>query len=300
MLTEIVPNFFLVEGQKKGRFPFSHSFLICNENNQALLIDTGSGIEIIQELIKKYRITQVINTHAHPDHSAGNYLFNQEKIPISVPNEALPHAGNLQMLAQRFASPEPLQQKWINFATTTMGIKPYHEKNTYHGGEVFEFGGFSLEAVYAPGHAIDHYCFLERNHRILIGSDYDLTRFGPWYGHPESSIEQTLDSLKKLKELRPKIFASSHLGIIRETINSRIDEFAAKIFQRDDKILQILENKPLTAGQLLKLKPFYQNYPYAPQLMEYWESQMISKHITRLMDEHQIELSSNGLLSVKN
>ncbi|RLI63416.1 MAG: hypothetical protein DRO88_09970 [Promethearchaeia archaeon] len=298
-LKEIVPNFFLVQGHKNGRFPFSHSILLLNDKKHTMLIDTGCGLDFLQDLIHRYQIKRVINSHTHPDHTAGNYLFNRKNIPIVVPTEALQSAGNLNLLAQRFASPRLLQREWIHFVTSNMGINPYIVNQTYNKETNFEFGDFSIQPIYAPGHTVDHYCFFEKNYKILISSDYDLTRFGPWYGHLESSIVQTLSSLEKIKLFHPEIFVSSHLGIVQENIESKIDQFAEVINSRDKKLLKLIEKTSITEADLVKQKPFYQTYPYAPNLMQYWESQMITKHIKRLIVNNKIERDPNGLLSLK-
>jgi glyoxylase-like metal-dependent hydrolase (beta-lactamase superfamily II) len=82
-LEAITDHIFLVQGKNKGRFPYSHSILLLDED--IVLVDTGCGIEPLKKLRKEYDVSYVINSHTHPDHSAGNWMF--EDTPIYVPEE---------------------------------------------------------------------------------------------------------------------------------------------------------------------------------------------------------------------
>lgn len=47
-LKPITHRIFLIYGKKNGKFPFSHSILIVDED--IVLIDTGCGIDILGEI----------------------------------------------------------------------------------------------------------------------------------------------------------------------------------------------------------------------------------------------------------
>ncbi len=42
---------------------------------------------------------------------------------------------------------------------------------------------------------------------MLFLGDYDLTRFGPWYGDVYSSIEDTIISISRLKKIPAGVMA---------------------------------------------------------------------------------------------
>ena len=111
MLEPISEDIFLVQGMNKGRFPFSHSILIFENENKTVLIDTGCGLEILKELKKKYNISYIINSHTHPDHSAGNWLFKDR--PIYVPEEGFNTSGNLVALSERLAEERGNVKEWV-------------------------------------------------------------------------------------------------------------------------------------------------------------------------------------------
>ena len=277
----------MVQGKNRGRFPGSHSILISDEDT--VLVDTGCGIETLKKLKKEYDISYVINSHTHPDHSAGNWVFKDR--PIYVPEEGFESSGDLVSLSKRFVSKE-LAREWRNFVRETMDFKNCKPTKEYTGRNLFRFGKTIFKPIYTPGHTKDHYCFYEPRERILFSFDYDLTSF-PWYGHRESSISQFRESLNKLKLLFPKIVVSSHRGIITENIDSEFERFCKILDERDEKILSLLQ-KGKTINQLVEYAPIYGRFSYAEPILRYWESEMIKKHLKELESAGKIERHGNA------
>ncbi len=274
---EVTDNIYLVKGKGGGRFPYSFSILILDEVK--VLIDTGCGVDVLRKLRKKYDVDLVINSHTHPDHSAGNWLFKGK--PIYVPEEGFPTSGDLKALSERFTEPGWLAEYWIGFVTKVMGIKNCRPTESYNEKTVFKFGDTVLLPIHTPGHTRDHYCFYEPNERILFSFDYDLTSFGPWYGHRESSIEETRRSIERIKSLRPRIVVSGHRGVVVGDLEAEFDAFQMKIDERSERILRLL-GRGRSIEQLVDAAPIYGGFPYAEPLLRYWEKVMIEKHLEEL------------------
>jgi ribonuclease/clavin/mitogillin len=271
----VTDHIYLIQGKNKARFPYSHSILILDK--ETVLIDTGCGIETLKQLKKEYDISYVINSHTHPDHSAGNWVFNDRQ--IHVPKEGFDTSGNLVALSERLVSKE-LALVWQEFVKKFMGFRNCRPTRSYNTRTVFNFGHTTFEPIYTPGHTRDHYCLYEQRERILFSFDYDFTPF-PWYGHAESSLPEFEQSVQKLKALFPKVIVSSHRGIIAENIDAEFDKFQRRIDEREEKILSLLGNEK-TVNQLVECAPIYGSFPYAKSLLRYWEGQMIRKHLERL------------------
>ncbi|MFX0093898.1 MAG: MBL fold metallo-hydrolase [Candidatus Hodarchaeota archaeon] len=282
MLEQISDPIFMIWGENKGRFPFSNSILILEEKNRAILIDTGCGSHIIKELKRKYSITLIINSHTHPDHSAGNWLFENEEIPIYVPEEKFNTSGNIIALSERFTEPGTLAEYWRHFASESLGFRDCKPTHSFNKDSVFEFGNVVLQPIHTPGHTVDHYCFYEPNKEILFSFDYDLTTFGPWYGHRESNIPDFKQSIEKLKGLNARVLISGHKGIVKENIQEQLEQFRNKFDERDRKILALLQKSEKTLDQLVDCAPIYRQFPYAEPLLRYWEGQMVLKHLEEL------------------
>jgi glyoxylase-like metal-dependent hydrolase (beta-lactamase superfamily II) len=48
------------------------------EGDVRVLIDTGGGVECLQWLREEPGVEMVISSHSHPDHTAGNWLFQSQ------------------------------------------------------------------------------------------------------------------------------------------------------------------------------------------------------------------------------
>ncbi|MFW9996110.1 MAG: MBL fold metallo-hydrolase [Candidatus Odinarchaeota archaeon] len=298
MLERITNKLSLVQGKNNGRFPYSHSILIFDQKRPTL-IDTGCGIDILKDIRKKYEISCIVNSHTHPDHSAGNWLFKTDQVSIHEPEEGIDTSGNIFALSERLAEPGELATYWRRFAASTMDFADCNPTHSYDEKTIFEFGDVILEPVHTPGHTADHYCFYEPNDGILFAFDYDLTSFGPWYGHRESSIPDFKKSIEKIKQLDIKILVSGHKGIINGNISDQINRFSKKFDERDQKIIELLQSENRTIDQLVEKAPIYGQYPYAEPLLRYWEEQMITKHLVELEKQEKIAKEKNGKFSVK-
>ncbi|MFX0122363.1 MAG: MBL fold metallo-hydrolase [Candidatus Hodarchaeota archaeon] len=287
-LLRITDKIHLVKGKNNGKFPFSHSILIFNNSKETILIDTGCGIENLQTLNEKFRIYWVINSHTHPDHSAGNWIFKNKAESIEVPQQGFNTSGNILALSNRFTEPGEIAKYWRDHVPQIMGMRNCRPTQSFDEKSEFDFGDVKLLPIYTPGHTIDHYCFYEPNDQILFSFDIDMTSFGPWYGHRESNIPQFKESIMKLKELKIKILVSSHKGIITQNIYKQLDGFYRKFDQRTTKIHTLLQKGVINLDQLVENKPIYGEFPYAEPLLRYWEEQMIEKHLK------EIKQSSKG------
>jgi len=281
-LNPITNHIFLVCGKNNGKFPYSHSILIVDED--IVLIDSGCGISTLKNIKKDYKINYVVNSHTHPDHSAGNWLFN--KTPIYVPKEGIETSGNIIALSERFVN-KRLAPVWREFVKKEMNFRSCKPTYSYDERMKFDFGETKLEAIYTPGHTVDHYCFFERKEGILFSFDYDLTNF-PWYGHEESSLIEFKKSVKKLMALCPKIVVSSHRGIIDKNVHKEFENYLKIIEDRNRKIFSLI-NERKCIDQILRTAPIYGRYPYAKQLLRYWEKQMVKKHLELLKLEGKIK-----------
>ncbi len=282
-LIEIIPGLSLVPAENHGRFPFAHSFLV--EGTASALIDTGCGTSVIEELKREQKIDFVIASHSHPDHTALNWKFTGSL--IYAPEYAADTFGNFDLLGDRLTEPGVLASEWRAYVSAAMNFKTALPSQTFADGHIFNFGAISLVTIHTPGHTIDHTCFFEPIHGVLLSFDIDLTSFGPWYGHRESDISGFETSIRKVISLKPRVIVSSHKGIIDDGIDLRLRRYLS-VFKARDRILLDLMSRARSLDELVTFSPFYQGYPYAQALLRYWESQMIQKHLARLIERGQV------------
>lgn len=285
---KVTDHITLIKGKNQGRFPFSHSILI--EDDITALIDTGCGIEYLNQL--KSDVDIVINSHSHPDHTAGNWVFTS--IPLTVPQEEVDVNSNIAKLSVRYAG--KCAAVWQDFVSRAMNFRDAQPTDTFHDKDVLACGSTTLEAVHTPGHTVGHYCFFEQREKILFSFDIDFTAFGPWYGHEESDIEQFKTSIERVKALHPSIVVSSHKGIITKNIDGEFERFTQVFQERDQRILTFLKRER-TLKEIVDNALIYRNFSFHPALLRYWEEMMVQKHLKTLIGKGSVIKTQKGFLA---
>jgi len=293
VLTEIARSIFLVEGKKRGQFPFSHSILIRDE--VTALIDTGCGTERLQWLKNEYPPGLIINSHAHPDHISGNWLF--AGLPLLVPHQSFGYSGRIKQMSERFTGSKAMAQKWRKFIHEATGFRDALPTDHYEDDHRFCFGSVELLAIHCPGHTSDTYCFLEPRLKILFSFDIDLSPFGPWYGHPDSDIAQFEASIRRVRDLKPRIVVSSHMGIISDGLEERFQAYLDAFAQRDARILEFLSQER-RLEEMVDRPLIYRDYSYAPELLHLWQKNMLEKHLHRLVHRGLVQKTAKGYVRI--
>jgi len=171
-------------------------------NDRALIIDTGTGIGDLRELIDELTgmPVSVINTHAHYDHVGNNYQFEEiaiynnaveiNRLIDGISNENLQR--NIRPALLRRGLPE-------GFDTNTWSIPSVEPTYLLEEGTIIDIGGRSLEVIFTPGHSPGEICLLDKENRILFTGDMFFP--GPLYAFGEDvDIEIYIESFKKLNE----------------------------------------------------------------------------------------------------
>ncbi len=198
---------------------YTNIYLVVGEHS-ALLIDTGTGIGSLSELITPLiadRDLIVINSHNHFDHVGGNYQFQETAIhrmdfkklmtPMSVEylQESLP--GAYEYFKERNFK--------IEFATTTIPLI---------GGEEFDLGGFKATVVHTPGHTPGSICILLSTGELFTG---DTLHYGSIYLPDQSNLHFLNETITYLQQLKvPNLrFFPGHEGfdLGRELLDDYLD-----------------------------------------------------------------------------
>jgi glyoxylase-like metal-dependent hydrolase (beta-lactamase superfamily II) len=181
------------------------------------LIDAGVGeaahLGAVARALGESPLTQVLITHSHPDHAGG--------IPA-------------------------LLERWP--AATIRNVAP----DSCRDGELVAAGDTVLTALHTPGHAPDHFCFLDHaTGEIYCG---DLARLGGTIVIPASkggNLREYLASLRRIRDLSPPRLWPGH-GPAIENVAALIDEYLAHRADRERQIVDALASGPQTVDQLVE------------------------------------------------
>ncbi|MEJ5377426.1 MAG: MBL fold metallo-hydrolase [bacterium] len=270
-----------IQGQNKGRYPYCHSLYI---EEAGVLIDPGSDRQVLQEIKAGGGVRQVWLSHWHEDHMIHLDLF--EDLPIWISQQDAPPLGDLETFLDWYGmEEESYRQHWRDVLAGQFHLKPRRPAGFLVPGQRLELPGVTVEVIHTPGHTPGHLAFRFLEQGVLFLGDYDLTAFGPWYGDLYSSIEETLESVRVLREMDARVWIAGHeAGIFQEPPDSLWDSYVEVIKKREQKLLEFLK-EPKTMDEIVKAWIVY-GRPREPQaFFEFGEKAIMGKHLKRLVSQ---------------
>ncbi len=194
-----------------------------------ILVDAGfpaePNLSMILEAMGDRSLKSILITHGHRDHIGAAAQVREAK-----GSEILCHELEFSVIEGRYA-----------------GLMP---DRTISEHETFFVDGFELEAIETPGHSPGHLCFWIKKERILISGDLVVGAGTTLVGPPDGNMKAYMDSLEKVRNLRPAIILPGHGPVVRDPI-AKIDELIEHRQLREIQIAKVLETGPKNLPEML-------------------------------------------------
>jgi glyoxylase-like metal-dependent hydrolase (beta-lactamase superfamily II) len=266
-------------GEKSGKYPDGNQVVVRGSDTLAIF-DTPQVANHIGTALDAADL--VILGHVHEDHMAG--LHRLPKAQMMVHEADLDAARSWQGLSRHYGYPQPVLDELRRKIEVDFHYRPRPDATGYADGAVWELGGVRVRAVHLPGHTAGHCVLLVEPHGIAFIGDFDLSSFGPYYGDATSSLADFRRSLQRLAELPASVWITSHhKGVVddRAQFDALLQAFAARIDERETRLLQMLAGEPRTLAQLVQ-----QRLLYPPEASDLWvgcaEARTIGQHLDEL------------------
>jgi glyoxylase-like metal-dependent hydrolase (beta-lactamase superfamily II) len=211
----------------------------------SVLIDAGVGdsqhLASIERALGVKALELVLLTHAHDDHASGVPALRQRWPAVVV----------------RGGSHDPLTD-----------------------GELFVSGSTRLRGVHTPGHAPDHFCFLDESTREIYCGD--LLRLGGTVVIPATkggNLRQYLQSLERIRALKPERLLPAH-GPAVENPAAVIDEYLAHRKMRDTQIIDAIASGCRTVEDIVA-----RIYPGLSSSLTPAAADTVRAHLEKLREE---------------
>jgi hydroxyacylglutathione hydrolase len=268
-----------ISGRNKGKYPYCNSVYV---EGAGILIDPGADPERLKALRDGPGVREIWLSHWHEDHIAQLGLF--EGVPFrQMEIEAEPLANLEAFLDWYGIADEEYRRFWRIELVQKFGYRPRRASSFFQAGEVIDLQSCSVEVVLTPGHTPGHTAFYFREAQVLFMGDYDLTRFGPWYGDRDSSIERTIDSVKRLRAFPARTWLTSHEdGLFEQDPGALFDLYVGVIDEREAKLIDFL-SAPRTLRQIVEQWIIYRKPREPKAFFEWGEAALIGKHLERLI-----------------
>ena len=272
MATEVLPGLF----QFKVPIPNNPlgwvlPYLVPGDDGYTLVDcgwNTPEAFAALEEELKEVSVTfddirRLLVTHVHPDHygMAG-------RIKDVCNAEVIIHQRERDFIRSRYRNPEQLLERmagWLvengvpkNEMTELQQasmparafVTPVEPDSVLWGGETLDFGRYTFEVYWTPGHSPGHLCFYERKQRFILTGDHVLPSITPNVSlHPQqmgNPLGDYLASLRRLETLDVERVLPAHeyeFKDLRGRVNEIVEHHAARL----DEMLAIVGDEGATA-----------------------------------------------------
>jgi hydroxyacylglutathione hydrolase len=228
-----------------------------------LLIDTGSGIPAYFSLLETClqqnglgSITKVLLTHGHHDHTGGCAGLRQRFSPLTV-----------------YKMPLPAGKTAENFTTPYIPLKD---------GDQVTSEGFTLQAIYTPGHASDHLAYYLPEKKILFSGDVIIGSSTVVVSPDGGGLRAYLQSLERLRTMDIAVIYPGHGPIITNP-QEKIQEYIARRQLREEQVLEALAAGATTIPAIVA-----RIYTDIPKKLHRTAGLSILSHLLKLEEEGKV------------
>ena len=288
-----------------GDFPNCNTIVILDD--EPTIIDPGCNYDDLRKFLndkglEPRHIKNVLISHIHPDHithaariqrlARCNVIANEITAPLFNDKEEM-------RAFLGFTKGHPVRVLWENLVNEKMygALDEGKVTITVKDRDTIQTGNYSLQMQLAPGHTPDHMCIFLVDEKLLYTADIDCTPFGPYYGHPNSSIPEFGTSIRTIVD-------SNHLGIISGHLEDpmvfdyreQLMRFWSLVMVRENKVLEAIRSGAKSILQITENPIIYPSLSNLVYLQ--FETWMIEHHIKSLLNRGLIEETKNGLEAV--
>ena len=151
-------------------------------------------------------------------------------------------------------------------------------------GDSVELDGFSLRAIYTPGHASNHLCFLLPETGMLFTGDHVMQGSTVVIGPPDGNMRAYLQSLRRLLELEIAVLAPGHGYLIHDP-HAEAERLIEHRLRRESKVRQAL----LEAGGTISLAALLPRvYNDVPQTLHPIAAKSLQAHLDKLVEDGEV------------
>jgi hydroxyacylglutathione hydrolase len=270
-----------IPGEQGGRYPFCHSVYV---EGAGLLIDPASDRERLIQLRADPGVKGVWLSHWHEDHLMHLDLF--EDVPLWISAADAPPLANFDAFMDAYGMDQADERAyWREILVKDFHFRPRTPSGFLTEGTEQTEGGAAIEVLSTPGHTPGHTAFFFKEQGVLFMGDYDLTKFGPWYGDVESSIEETIASVRRLRKISAKVWIAGHeTGLFESDPGDLWERYLDVVSVREEKLLDLLK-QPRTLDDVVEACIIYGKPREPKAFFEFGERAHMKKHLEKLMRE---------------
>jgi hydroxyacylglutathione hydrolase len=272
-----------IPGESHGKYPYCHSIYV---EGSGVLIDPGSDRERLGEIRESPGVKKIWLSHWHEDHAM--YLGLFDGLPLYSSEGTAPILSDLETFMDAYGIGDDFREDWRRYFIGQCHFRSRKITGFLKDGEIIHLDTVTVEVIETPGHTCGHLAFFFKEPGVLFMGDHDLTKFGPWYADLYSSIDETIASVQRLKNIPAKVWITSHeTGVFEEDPGKAWDQYLNVISDRERKLMEFLGQpkalQEIGEAWIVHGKPLEPRHSY-----EFIERAYMKKHLERLIAEGRV------------
>jgi glyoxylase-like metal-dependent hydrolase (beta-lactamase superfamily II) len=291
------PHVTVLFGAHAGKYPYGNSLLV-EGRGEALLIDPS--LSVIPRQASLPPVARVLNSHSHEDHIAGNYLFPD--VPWHLHQMDVQNIHSLDNMMVMYGYLGEVDAAFRQLLVDEFHFTPRLDALSFTDGAVFDLGGCRVRVIHTPGHTRGHCAFFIEPDDVLYLGDIDLSSFGPYYGDAWSSLDEFERTLRQVRRIEARWYATfHHIGVLegRAAFLERFDRFAEVIRSREQRLLAFL-SEPRTLDDVAQHRFIYR-VEDPVSFAEAVERRSMAQHIEALLRDGRVwELEPGRYLAARS
>ena len=202
-IVTLSPRIGRVLAKNPGPFTFKGTGVYILGDNDVAVIDPGPDlpvhVEALKHAIGDRRLTHILVTHTHSDHSPAAR-------PLKEWSGAKTFAFGPHGSGKTEEGVKVEEGGDMNFAPDVR-VKD---------GDVIAGNGFTVECVFTPGHTSNHMCFALREENALFTGDHVMGWSTTVVAPPDGDMQSYMASLRKLQGRDDHVLWPTHGGPVRD------------------------------------------------------------------------------------
>ena len=221
--------------------------------------DMADHIEAIISSLKGEKISHILVTHNHTDHSPG----------------ARPLAERCGAKIYGF----DVSGQQYSMSKSAEGLdKKFKPDILIKDGDILKGKNWTLEAIHTPGHLSNHLCFALLEEKALFSGDHVMGWSTTIISPPDGNMTEYLISLEKLLMRDDNIYYPTH-GWPIDDPKKFVKQVYAHRLRRDNEICRFLEQGDKSMDQIVRMI-----YPAIDKSLYLAASRTIFAHLIRLVE----------------
>ena len=224
----------LVNNPSPYTFKGTNSYIVGN--GQVAVIDPGpdddAHLSALLEAVKGETVSHILVTHSHADHS-----------PLA---RRLQQATGARTLAYGAVQAPPSAGLRLD-ASIDHDFVP---DDCLADGDVVSGAGWTLEALFTPGHMSNHMCFALREEQALFAGDHVMAWATSVIAPPDGDMGQYFASLRKLLDRDDQVLHPGH-GPSRRDPLPLVRGYLAHRRMREEAIRVRVEQGARSVGEIV-------------------------------------------------